>query len=98
LILPSFTEGFGMPAIEAMACGAPVVVSARGSLPEVVGGCGVYVEPDQPDSIAAGIARLLDDSALAGRLKLDGLAHAATFSWRRTAEIALQVYRRIVEE
>jgi glycosyltransferase involved in cell wall biosynthesis len=97
LALPSFTEGFGMPAIEAMACGTPVVVSERGALPEVVGECGVYVNPDDPASIADGIGRLLEDSALREQLRQSGLRHAATYSWRRTAEIALQVYRTMAE-
>ncbi|NDJ85284.1 MAG: glycosyltransferase family 4 protein, partial [Chloroflexi bacterium] len=95
-VLPSFHEGFGMPAIEAMACGTPVVVSARGSLPEVVGSYGVFVEPDQPDSITSGIERLLDDSALYQQLTQDGLSHARGYSWGRTARIALGVYRQIL--
>ncbi len=96
LILPSFHEGFGLPAIEAMACGTPVVVAERGSLPEVVGEHGVYVDPDDVESIADGIRRLLNDSSLYERLRESGLAHARTYSWRRTAEITLDVYRRVL--
>lgn len=97
LVMPSFYEGFGMPAIEAMACGTPVVVTERGALPEVVGEHGIYVNPDEPESIMQGITRLLEDAALYDRLRESGLRHAATFSWQRTAEIALDVYRKIIE-
>lgn len=57
LVLPSFYEGFGFPPLEAMACGTPTVVSARGSLPEVVGEAGLLIDPDQPESIADALAR-----------------------------------------
>lgn len=97
LVLPSYHEGFGLPAIEAMACGTPVVVSNRGSLPEVVRDNGVYVEPDSIESIAAGIQCLLDDRQRATQLRDAGLRHAATYSWRRTAEIALQIYQQVLD-
>lgn len=97
LVLVSFHEGFGMPAVEAMACGTPVVVSNRGSLPEVVGDYGIYVEPDDLENIADGILRLLTDSVLYTQLRDGGLNHAKTYSWRRTAEIALNVYHQLVE-
>ncbi len=98
LVLPSFHEGFGMPAIEAMKCGTPVVVSNRGSLPEVVGEHGLYVEPDDIGSIADGIRRLLEDHDLYKRLQESGLVHARTYSWQRMAEIALDVYGRLLEQ
>lgn len=97
LVMPSFYEGFGMPAIEAMACGTPVVVTERGALPEVVGEHGVYVNPEEPESILQGITRLLDDTALYDQLRGSGRQHAATFSWLRTAGIALGVYRKMIE-
>jgi glycosyltransferase involved in cell wall biosynthesis len=96
VVLVSFHEGFGMPAIEAMACGTPVVVSKRGSLPEVVGEHGVYVEAEDIDSIADGIGRLLGDRVLYERLRDGGLGHAKTYSWQRTAEIALGVYHQLL--
>jgi len=91
---PSFYEGFGLPPLEAMACGAPVVASRAGALPEVVGEAGVLVDPHDPASIRDGLASLLDDPARRRRLAEAGLARAATFSWERTARETLAVYGR----
>jgi glycosyltransferase involved in cell wall biosynthesis len=93
LTTPSFYEGFGLPALEAMSCGTPVVVSNRGSLPEVVGEAGLQVEPDDPEKIAAGLERVLSDPEIAARMREAGLAQAASFSWEKTALETLQVYR-----
>jgi glycosyltransferase involved in cell wall biosynthesis len=98
LATPSFYEGFGLPALEAMSCGTPVVVSNRGSLPEVVGQAAVQVEPDDPASIAAGIARLLHDAELRARLREEGLAQAARFTWEETARQTLAVYQTLMED
>lgn len=97
LIQASFHEGFGLPPLEAMACGVPVVVARRGGLPEVVSECGVYVEPESVESIAEGIWRVLSDTALATQLAADGQKRAALFSWERTAAIALETYRRVLD-
>lgn len=97
LVLPSFHEGFGMPAVEAMACGTPVVVTERGSVPEVVGDAGIFIEPDSVESIASGIEQLLNDSTLRDELRQKGLERAKQFKWRRTAEIALQTYQRLLD-
>ncbi len=96
LALPSHYEGFGLTALEAMACGTPPIVSPRGSLPEVVGQAGLYAEPDDVDALADALRRLLQESTLRETLREEGLARAATFTWRRTAEIALRVYRQTV--
>ncbi len=96
LVLPSHYEGFGLTPLEAMACGTPVITSNRGSLPEVVGDAGLLVNPDDPADIAASIERLLSDTALRSRLSAAGLARAALFTWRRTAEQTLAVYRRLL--
>lgn len=96
LVLPSHYEGFGLPALEAMACGTPTIVANRSSLPEVVGKAGLLVNPDDPAQIAETMRRILEDSALCEQLKRDGLIHAAQFTWRRTAETVLRVYRALV--
>ncbi len=95
--LPSFYEGFGLTALEAMACGAPVVVSDRSSLPEVVGEAGLYADPDDPSSIADALHSVLTDSALAADLRRRGLARAAQFSWQQAARQTLAVYERTLE-
>jgi glycosyltransferase involved in cell wall biosynthesis len=97
LVTPSFYEGFGLPALEAMACGTPAVVSDRASLPEVVGEAGLLVNPDDAEDIAQALARVLADDLLRARMREDGLAQAARFSWERTARETLNVYRRMLE-
>lgn len=84
-VLPSLMEGFGLTALEAMACRTPVVVSDRGSLPEVVGDAGVVVGPDGP-AVARAVAGLLDDPAAAAALAEAGQRRALEFPWTRTAE------------
>ncbi len=96
LVLPSHYEGFGLTALEAMACGTPPIVSNRSSLPEVVGEAGILVEPDDPLAIADAMQRLLADTALHENLREAGIARAATFTWRKTAEIVLNVYRKLM--
>lgn len=91
---PSRYEGFGLPPLEAMACGAPVVTSNASSLPEVVGDAALLVAPDDVPGWAAALKRLLDDEALRADLRARGLAQARRFSWRRVAEETLQVYER----
>jgi glycosyltransferase involved in cell wall biosynthesis len=91
LVLPSFDEGFGLPVLEAMACGVPVVVSNRGSLPEVCGDAATPLDPDDADAIAAEMDRLLD-AAAAGQAMQRGLARAAGYSWAACAGQARAAY------
>ena len=88
---PSLFEGFGLPVLEAMACGTPVLTSNRSSLPEVVGEAAVAVDPEDTDALADGILRVLETHE---ELREKGPARAAEFTWRRTAELTHDVYRR----
>lgn len=96
LAMPSFYEGFGLPALEALACGTPVVAANRASLPEVVGEAGLLVDPDDPEDIAQALARVLTDEPLRFRLRQLGLAQAARFTWERTAQETLAVYQAVL--
>jgi glycosyltransferase involved in cell wall biosynthesis len=93
--LPSLYEGFGLPPLEAMACGTPVVVSNAGALSEIVGDAGVLVRADDPDDIAQGIGWVLGNTAFRAALAERGLARAATYSWARAARETLAVYEGV---
>ncbi len=97
-VFPSLYEGFGLPALEAMSCGIPVVTSNISSLPEIVGTAAVLVDPESVESIANGIERVLVDDELRQRLAREGLAQARRFSWERAARETLAVYRQAQEE
>jgi glycosyltransferase involved in cell wall biosynthesis len=88
--MPSFSEGFGLPAVEAMACGVPVLSSDRGALPEVVADAGVYFNPFDANAIANAIVEMLENDALRAHLSENALARAQTFTWRRAARLTLR--------
>ncbi len=92
---PSLREGFGMPVLEAMAHGAPVVTSAGTATAEVAGDDALLVDPEDHEAIAKALARILDDPALADDLRVRGRARAATFTWQRTAELTAAAYAEV---
>jgi glycosyltransferase involved in cell wall biosynthesis len=97
-VYPSYFEGFGLPPLEAMQCGAPVIAGNRTSLPEVLGEAGLLVDPFDEAAIASAIARLIDDSDLRAELRVKGLKRARVFDWHETARRTLAVYRQIVDK
>jgi glycosyltransferase involved in cell wall biosynthesis len=93
-VYPSYFEGFGLPPLEAMKCGVPVIVGNRTSLPEVVGDAAILVDPFDADAIAGAMDKLISDSNLRAELAARGLARAKLFDWRETARQTLTVYQR----
>lgn len=96
-VFPSLYEGFGLPPLEAMACGAPVVCSNAASLPEVVGDAALLFDPQDVDGIAEAMQRVLADTALRQEMRQRGLARAQQFTWERTARETAAVYRQVLE-
>jgi glycosyltransferase involved in cell wall biosynthesis len=97
LVLPSLYEGFGLPVLEAMACGAPVACSNNSSLPEIAGEAALLFDPAEVDSICDALRRTLRDPELQAHLRDAGLRQANRFSWERTAQETLAVYRRLAD-
>jgi glycosyltransferase involved in cell wall biosynthesis len=96
-VFPSYYEGFGLPPLEAMACGCPVVVSNAASLPEVCGDAAYYVDPRNVESISEGIYRVLTDENLRNTLILKGLERIKLFSWEKAAKEVLNVFDEILK-
>jgi len=94
-VFPSMFEGFGLPVIEAMACGTPVICSNVTALPEVAGEAAVLIDPRSAQGIAGALERVMSDERLRGELAEKGLARAGEFSWPRTAAQTLEIYRRL---
>lgn len=97
-VFPSLYEGFGLPVLEAMACGTPVLTSNRSSLPEVAGEAAILVNPYNVNAITHGIIQLLSDSTLADSMRQKGLTYAGQFTWERTARETMAVYERVLAE
>jgi len=91
---PSLYEGFGLPVLEAMACGTPVLTARTGSLPEVAGEAAWYVDPLDVEALADGMARILTDPGTRADLVDRGLLQAKRFTWAKTAAATLDIYRR----
>lgn len=96
LVFPSLYEGFGLPVLEAMACGVPVVAADTTSTPEVVGDAGILVSPLDVDAIAAGIRSVVDSPDFTADLRARGMERAAEFTWARTTQMTLDVYREAI--
>ncbi len=93
LVYPSLFEGFGLPPLEAMACGTPVITSNTSSLPEVVGEAALLVDPYNENELADAMLRIIIDQPLRAQLRARGLSRAGLFTWRAAAEKTLQLYR-----
>ncbi len=97
LVLPSLAEGFGLPVIEAMACGTPVVASARGALPEVLGGAGLLFDPERRGDLQAVLQRVMADPGVQARMRMLGLQRSAEFSWKRAAQQTRAAFGGVME-
>ena len=94
---PSYFEGFGLPVLEAMQCGTPVIAGNRTSLPEVTGNAAILIDPLDESEIASALTRLIKNTDQRAELRVKGLERAATFSWRNTARLTLQAYERATQ-
>jgi len=95
LVYPSLYEGFGLPLIEAMASGTPVIASAVTSIPEVVGDGGLLLDPADTGAWTMAMLEVANDEHVRARLRAAGLRRAADFTWARTARLTLEAYRRV---
>jgi len=93
-VFPSYLEGFGLPVVEAMACGAPVIASDRGSLPEVLDGAGHLFDPHDVEPLAAAMSQVINDRAYRQQLVSRSLARAKDFSWEKSARQAVEIFHR----
>jgi glycosyltransferase involved in cell wall biosynthesis len=95
-VYPSSYEGFGLPVLEAMACGTPVITSDTSSLPEVTGDAAITIDPESTSELSTAIRSVYDDKELRESMKIDGLKRAEQMTWERTAQETLSVYKRLV--
>ncbi|HEX5235544.1 MAG TPA: glycosyltransferase family 1 protein [Silvibacterium sp.] len=95
-VYPSLYEGFGIPVLEALACGVPTLTSRVSSIPEVAGDAALLVDPADVEAMSSGLERVISDEALRDRLRRESVRQAARFSWRRTAELTLGAYHSVL--
>lgn len=95
LVFPSLIEGFGFPVLEAMNCGLPVITSKYGSLAEVAGNAGILVDPQNPGEISAAMEKIYSDNLLRHKMSKDGIARAEEFSWQKTAEEFMSIFKAL---
>ena len=98
LVLPSYEEGFGMPALEAMSLGIPVIATSRGALPELVGDAGILIVPEDAESIVAARDRVLSDDSFAETIGRRGLERSRQFQWRHTAQAIHEAFQEAADE
>ena len=96
LVYPSYYEGFGLPILEAMACGCPVLAADNSSIPEIGGKAAVYFDTYDSGSIAEAIVNTVNDEELLNEMAYGGLRHSAEFSWQKTAEETAEFYNEIL--
>ena len=96
LVMPSTIEGFGLPVLEAMACGTPVVCSRAASLPEVAGGAALYFDPTSAEELAEKIEKLLNSRELQESLRAKGLERAKQFTWEESTRKHVELYQRML--
>jgi glycosyltransferase involved in cell wall biosynthesis len=97
-VLPSLAEGFGMPALEAMTCGVPVIAANRSALPEVVGSAGRLIDPENPEELADVLYHVLTDDGLRTRMRDAGIEQARRFRWKDAAAGAREAWALAAEE
>jgi glycosyltransferase involved in cell wall biosynthesis len=98
LVYPSLYEGFGMPVVEAMACGCPIITSNIASLPEITGTAGIMVNPNDYNELADAISMVIQDSQLKQKMRQQGLEQAKFFSWERCAQQTMSIYKQVTQK
>lgn len=98
LVFPSLYEGFGLPVVEAMACGCPVITSNTSSLPEIIGDAGIIVDPQDIDGLEEAMREVLTNQDLQEELRRRGIKQASRFSWEKTAEETMKVYKEVEQQ
>lgn len=97
-VYPSYFEGFGLPVVEAMQCGVPVIAGNRTSLPEIVGDAGLLFDPFDTSALVKALTQVINDSGCRAALRIKGLERAKDFNWRKTAQLTLNAYQRLQKE